>query len=92
MQYLLESVKLMDRDAIRLIPKYDFVYAFLDVADFHNWQSGQNTDPVTFVEDTDFKLEHLHLCCIPIGGVEFCLKWYHELGCAPIHPLNIPTS
>ena len=90
MNFLLDSGRRTSKNGAMLLPKYDFVYAFLDVVDFHNWKSEKNEDCVTFVEHADFQPEHLTSQCIPIGGIEFCSEWYRQMGIRCILPLNIP--
>lgn len=82
-------MKRMDDGKTLLLPKYDFVYSFIDVVDFHNWQCGEDMDTAIFLEN--FSPEHLKTNCIPIGSVEFCLEWYRKMGVASVTPLNIPS-
>lgn len=91
MKFLLDSVRRVSKEGALLLPKYDFVYAFLDVADFHNWQCGEREDSIVPVEYAAFKPGHLTPQCVPVGSVEFCLEWYRQMGVASVQPLNIPA-
>ena len=88
MKFLLESTKRIDGTKTLLLPKYDFVYSFIDAVDFHNWQCEEEIDAAIFLES--FSPEHLKTNCIPVGSVEFCLDWYRQMGVPSVAPLNIP--
>lgn len=88
MRFLLQSTRRLNGDKTLLLPKYDFVYSFIEVADFHNWQCGKEMDEAVFLEHP--KSGYLATNCIPIGSMEFCLDWYRQMGVYCIPPLNIP--
>ena len=84
MRFLLECIK----GPAGLLPRYDYVYAFIEAVRFHNWQCGEDMDEAVFLECP--KSEYLSTNCIPVGSVEFCLDWYRRMGVYAIPPLNIP--
>lgn len=72
----------------------------IEAVKFQNWYEQSNIYDYRLIRDMNFKssfagapeMEHynyLHINCIPVGSVEFCLSWYKQMGVKNIKPLNI---
>lgn len=92
MKFLLESTKRTTQNSTVMLPKNDFVYSFVEVVDYHNWQAGKENDQVEFVIAESFSKDQLTQSCVPVGSVQLCLEWYRQMGVQAIRPLNIPEE
>lgn len=75
-----------------IVPAQDFGYRFLEVVEYHNWQSQDTNDNVSFCTDTKFARDQLQTNCVPVGSIQFCQSWYAQMGLKEVPPLNVPEN
>lgn len=87
MKFMIEARSAFDFD----IPAQDFGYTAIEAALFHNWRCGAKVDSVLLCRESSISAEMLQKDIVPVGSVEFCMRWFAAMGVIP-HPLNIPVS
>ena len=88
--FLIEAVV----DGNYLLPAHSHGYEITEAVRFDTWW---NRDEVRYsyvlwdtAANTDFK-SYLNRNVIPVGSIEFCLRWFNAMGVNP-KPLNVPQE
>ena len=76
------------------MPAQDFGYSFIEAVEWVNWWVADNSNTAELLmmrtNGATFGPGEENASCVPVGSVEYCLRWYSRMGCGRIKPLNIP--